>query len=189
MKKYFENLYKVLFEPEIAFDNLKEDTLMSVAVFTVIWTNSFLFFVKHTASTGLGGEFAYLFKLIFTVSCVLLFWFITALFFEFTAKAFGKSGKIRTLLTLSAYSFLPYIFMAPFELIKNFSQTGYFWGTKFEIILFLWVIFIYSLALKKTYDLKKSSSFVLIFLPFIAFGFAFMWLIGSAFNLGYIYSV
>lgn len=189
MNKYLENLYKVLFEPNTVFDTLKDDTPMSVAVFTVIWTNAFLFFTKNTAASGFGGEFAYFMKLIFTIFCVLLFWFSAALFFEFTAKAFGKSGQIRTLLTLSAYSCLPYIFMAPFELMKKFSETGYFWGTKFEILLFVWVIFLYSLALKKTYDLKKSSSVVLIFLPLIAFGFSFMWLIGSAFNLGYIYSV
>lgn len=189
MNKYTENLYKVLFEPKTAFDGLKEDTPMSVAVMTVIWTNVFLYVTKHLISGGFGGEFTYLLKLIFTVGCVMFFWFVTALFFEFTAKAFGKSGQIRTLLTLSAYSFLPYIFIAPCELIKKFSQTGYFWGTKIEILLFVWVIFLYALALKKTYDLKKSSHFVLIFLPMAAFVFSLMWLIGSAFNLGYIYSV
>ena len=189
MNKYFENLYKVLFEPNTAFDNLKEDTPMSVAVMTVIWTNVFLYVAKHFVSGGFGSEFMYFVKLIFTVLFVLLFWFMTALFFEFTAKAYGKSGQLRTLLTLSAYSFLPYIFIAPCELFKKFSQTGYFWGTKIEILLFVWVIFLYALSLKKTYDLKKSSHFVLIFLPLASFVFSLMWLIGSAFNLGYIYSV
>jgi len=189
MNKYIENLYKVLFEPATAFETLKDDTTMAVAVFTVLWTNIFPYFPKHSLGSGFGGEFIYVIKLIFTLFCILLFWFVTALFFEFAAKAFGKSGEIRTLLKLSSYSFLPYIFLPSFELIKKFSQTGYFWGTKLEILLFLWVIFIYSQALRKTYDLKISSSFILIFLPFVAFGFAIMWLIGSAFNLGYIYYV
>ena len=93
MKNYLENLYKVLFEPNIAFENLKEDNPMSVAVMTVIWTNVFLYVTKHFVSGGFGGEFMYFVKLIFTVLSVLLFWFVTALFFEFTAKAYGKSGQ------------------------------------------------------------------------------------------------
>jgi len=189
MNKYFENLYKVLFEPHTAFDTLKEDTTMLIAVFTILWTNILPFLPKHSLGVGIGGAIIYLSKLIFTLVCVLIFWFAAAVFFEFTAKAFGKSGEIRTLLTLSAYSFLPYIFLPAFELIKKFSQTGYFWGTKLEILLFFWVIFLYFLALRKTYDLKKSSSFFLIFLPLVALGFAFIWVIGSVFNLGYIYNV
>jgi len=189
MNNYFENLYKVLFEPQTAFETLKNDTPMSVAVFTIIWTNIFPFLTRNSLSSGFGGEFLFFTKLIFSMISILLFWFISALFFEFAAKAFGKSGEIRTLLTLSSFSFLPYVFLPCFELMKKFSKTGYFWGTKFEILLFLWVIFLYSQALRKTYDLKFSSSFILIFLPLTAFGFAVMWLIGSAFNLGYIYYV
>ena len=189
MNKYLENLYKVLFEPFTAFETLKEDTPMSVAICTVIWTNLFPFFTRNYVTSGFGGEFLFFTKLIFSLIGILLFWFITAVFFEFVSKAFGKSGEIRTLLTLSSYAFLPYVFLPCFELMKKFSKTGYFWGTKFEILLFLWVIFLYAHALRKTYDLKISSSFVLIFLPLVAFGFAVMWLIGSAFNLGYIYYV
>jgi len=189
MSKYFENLYKVLFEPQTVFETLKDYTPMSLAVFTVIWTNVIPFISKNSMSSGFGGEFLYFIKLIFSMIAVLLFWFIAALFFEFAAKAFGKSGQIRTLLALSSYSFLPYIFLPSFELIKKFSQTGYFWGTKLEILLFLWVIYLYAQALRKTYDLKNSSSFILIFLPAAAFCFSFMWLIGTAFNLGYIYNV
>ena len=189
MNKYIGNLYKVLFEPHTAFETLKNDTTMLIAIITILWTNIFPFLPKHSFGAGFGGVIIYFSKLIFTLVCVLIFWFAAAVFFEFTAKAFGKSGEIRTLLTLSSFSFLPYIFLPSLELIKKFSQTGYFWGTKLELLLFFWVIYLYSLALRKTYDLKKSSSFFLIFLPLAAVCFAFIWVIGSVFNLGYIYNV
>lgn len=187
MKNYAEILYKILFEFD--FEGVREATTMPVAVATLMWTSLFLFFAKNSLKTGFGAEARFIFSMFFYLFGILLVWFLTAIFFEFIAKIFSKAGKVRTLLTLSSYSLLPYIFIAPFELIKKFSSVGYFLGTKLEILLFFWVIFIYAKALEKTYALEKASSYMLVFLPLISLFFAFIWLIGSAFNLGYIYSV
>ena len=187
MNKYIENLYKVLFENN--FDDVKENTTILTAIGTICWTSLFLFFSKYHFSHGAFADLKLISSLILYLFSIYFFWFITALFFEFIAKVFGKAGNIRQLLMLSSYSLLPYIFMAPLEMMKKFSSTGYFWGTKFELLLFLWVIIIYASSLAKTYDLKKSSSYLLVFLPLVSFLFAFIWLIGSFFNLGYIYSV
>ncbi|MBQ2644376.1 YIP1 family protein [bacterium] len=187
MQKYIENLYKILFENN--FDNVFEDTTVIKAILTILWTSLFLFISKFNFANGgsiiflfITTSFGYIFSIYF-------FWIVTGLFFEFVAKIFGKSGKIRKLLMLSSYCLLPYIFFAPLEIMKKFSDMGYFLGTKIEFLLFLWVIILYSKVLVKTYDLQKTSSYLLIFLPFVAFIFGFIWLIGSLFNLGYIYSV
>lgn len=79
--------------------------------------------------------------------------------------------------------------MAPFEILKNSSKIGYFLGTKLEILLLVWVIILYTKSLANTYNLSKSSSIMLVFIPTIAIGFAFIWLIGTCFNIGYIYTV
>lgn len=187
MQKYIENLYKILFEND--FEEVQENTTVLRAIFTILWTSLFLFLSKFNFHNGtvttllfVSSMFGYLFS-------IYSFWLISALFFEFIAKIFDKSGKIRKLLMLSSYCLLPYIFFAPLESMKKFSDTGYFLGTKLELLLFFWVMFLYASALANTYGIKKSSSFLLVFLPSVAFVFGIIWLIGSIFNLSYIYSV
>lgn len=187
MQKYIEDLYKVLFENN--FDDVFENTTVLKAVGTILWSCLFLFVAKFNFHNGgntsllfMTSMFGYLFSIYF-------FWIISAVFFEFIAKIFGKAGNIRKLLMLSSYCLLPYIFFAPFEMMKKFSDAGYFLGTKFELLLFLWVIVLYAKALAKTYDLQNTSSVMLVFVPSVAFGFGIIWLIGTIFNLGYIYSV
>lgn len=187
MQKYVENLYKVLFEND--FSEIKSNTTMFLAAGTLCLSSLFLFFSKQTIAGNLLSDAKIIAGLFGYLCAIFLFWLISALFFEFVAKIFGKSGKIRTLLVLSSFTFLPYIFMPPLELMKEFSSMGYFFGTRFEILLFLWVIFLYASALKETYDIEKTSSFMFIILPIISLFFAFIWLIGSCFNFGYIYSV
>lgn len=187
MNRYLSNLYKVLFE--LDFEGVKETTTILMAIGTLFWTSLFLYVVKSTNCGGFSGDLLYFSGLIFYVTGIFIVWFFSALFFEFVGKIYNKAGKLRMLLTLSSYSLLPYIFMAPFELMKKFSDTGYFLGTKFELLLFLWVILIYAHALCRTYDLDKTSSYMLVFLPVVTLIFSFIWLIGSIFNLGYIYTV
>ncbi|MGN0014121.1 MAG: YIP1 family protein [Candidatus Gastranaerophilaceae bacterium] len=185
MKKYTENLYKIMFE--FNFDGIEDDLSLRKSIITLTVSSLFLFMAKHTS--GFSSEFFFLAEMIMSVFGVLFVWFITGVFFSFVALIFDKSKKLKKLLVLSGYSLLPYLLMAPFELMKKFSDIGYFWGTKFEILLFFWVIIIYAHSLAKTYNLEKTSSYMFVFLPLISLFFAFIWLIGSIFNLGYIYSV
>lgn len=187
MKKYTENLYKIMFE--FNFDETADNLSLRESFVTLIAAALFLFFSKHTSSTEIGTEFFFLAKMVMSLFGVLFVWFVSALFFDFVAKIFLKKSNLSTLLVLSGYSLLPYLLIAPFELMKKFSDIGYFFGTKLEILLFFWVIIIYAHALAKTYNLEKTSSYMFVFLPLISLFFAFIWLIGSAFNLGYIYSV
>lgn len=187
MNKYTEYLYKILFEFD--FEGVKEYTTMPVSVLTLIWTSLFLFVAKTSFSSGFSADFKFIFSILLYIIGILLVWFFSAIFFEIIAKIFNKAGKIRTLLELSGYSLLPYIFIAPFELLKKSSDIGYFLGTKIELLLFLWVMCIYATILRKTYDLEKTSSYLLVFLPVISIFFIIMWLIGTGFNLSYIYSV
>ena len=189
MKKYFENLYNILFAPNEAFENIEETTTMPVAVLTLVLTNTVMFLLKSTPADGFLGGIFYFFGYVGFIFGTMFTWFLTAIFFEIIAKIFSKSGKLRILLKRTSYVCLPVIFFAPFELLKQSSDTGYFFGTKFEILLYFWMIFLYAKSLEKTYDLKFSSSLLLIFLPLIAFIFFVIRLMGSFFDMGYIYSV
>lgn len=187
MEKYCENLYKILFEFD--FSENSEDTPIYKPMLTLIWTSLFMYLPSRNLPNGLGEDVMFLGGIGIYLIGILFVWISSSLFFDFIARIFNKGGKIRPLLINSAYTLLPYIFVAPFEMLKKSSQIGYFLGTKFEILLLLWVIILYAKTLANTYNLTKTSSFVLVLLPSIAIGFSVIWLIGTCFNLSYIYTV
>ena len=187
MGKYVENLYKILFEND--FEGVLENTSFKKAVLNVFWTSMFLFYAKYSSGKLLYGDTDVLVAFYNYIMIIFFYWLCSGFFFGYIAQIFCKESKIKELLKLTSYAMLPYIFIAPLEIMKNFSDTGYFFATKFEFLLFFWVIFLYASALAKTYGLKKSSAFSLIFFPIITLFFCVMWLIGTIFNLGYIYTV
>lgn len=187
MNTYFERLFKILFEFD--FSDVNPNSPIYMAMLTLIWTSLFLYISNHNLPKDIGEDFLYLGGIGIYLIGILFVWAISAMFFDFIGKIFGTGGKVRYLLNYSAYTLLPYIFIAPFEILKNSSKIGYFFGTKLELLLFFWVIVLYAKTLEKTYNLTKTSSFMFVFLPAIAIGFALIWLIGTCFNIGYIYTV
>ena len=187
MKEYFENLYKVLFEFD--FSDISPERPIYEGLLTLIWTSLFLLLPNIQLSSGLKEDFLYLGKIGVYLTGILFVWVISAIFFDYIAKIFDKGGQKRQLLTYSSYTLLPYIFVAPFEMLKNSTHLGYFLGTKLEILLLVWVMVLYAKSLEKTYNLSKTSSIMLVFLPSIAIGFALIWVIGTCFNIRYIYTV
>ncbi len=187
MNKYFENLYKVLFE--FNFDDISPERPIYKPMLTLIWTSLFIYLPNHNLPSGLTEDMLFIGGIGIYLIGILFVWMMSAIFFDFIAKIFNRGGNIRQLLTFSAYTLLPYIFVAPFEILKKSSDIGYFLGTKFEILLLLWVIILYVKTLAKTYNLTKASSIMLVFLPSLTIGLALIWLIGTCFNMGYIYTV
>lgn len=189
MNNYFHTVYKILFEPQSAFEELKDYTSTSQALITLVWVNTFLLTLKYMFTGNILNVIGYVFTLIFYIISILISWLILGLFFEYIAKIYDKSGKLKNILYLSSFSAIPWIFLAPLELLKGFGDIGYFLGTILELIIYLWTIFLYCKALQTAYDLKFSRSIMLIFLPFLASFFAFFWIIGFFTKLGYIFTV
>lgn len=189
MKSYFQTIYKILFEPESAFLELRDYASISVALLTLTWVNIFLLSIKYAFTGDFFNIFGYIFMLIFYLTSTYLSWFILGLFFEYIAKIYDKSGRLKNLLFLSSFSAIPWIFLAPLELLKEFGDIGYFFGSFLELIIYLWTIFLYCKALQTAYDLKFSRSIMLIFLPFLSSIFAVLWIIGFFAKLSYIFTV
>lgn len=190
METYFKNIYKVLFEPNTAFTEIKNDVLSSSqAVFTIVWVNIILYSLKYMFSGNVLNAFFYLFSLLFFVVGVVFSWLILTVLFEYIAKIYDKSGKFKLLFCLSSYSLIPWIFMAPMQLIKNVGDVGYFFAVVFEVIIYLWTIFLYVKSLEVAYDLTFSRAIMLIFLPIFGMLFAIPWIIGFLIKMGYIFTV
>ena len=185
---FFENIYSVIFSPKAFFE--REDIKIStrLAVSTVI----FIATISKLAMGILNGEIKSLLfipSFIGTILSTLLIWFLTALFFEYIAKIFDKGGNLQKLLFFTAFVPVPYILFAPLNLLKNIGDIGYIFAVNIEFLLYLWIICLYALSLRATYNLTLSRSFMLILLPFIASFFAISWIIGFAQKMWYIFSI
>lgn len=189
MHNYFHSIYKILFEPNSAFEELKQNPSTSQALITIIWVNIFLYTINYSFNPYFLNIFLYIISLFFYIISILISWFILGLFFEYIAKIFDKSGNLKTLLFLTAFSTVPWIFLAPLELLKEYGDIGYFLGLILELIIYFWTIFLYCKSLQATYNLTFSRSIMLIFLPFLSTLFAFFWIIGFFTKLSYIFTV
>ena len=185
---FFENIYSVIFSPKAFFE--RDDLKISVrlALGTVVFIA-----ILTKLSYGLFDnsilKITFIFSLIWHVLMTVLVWFLTALFFEYTAKIFGKDGNLNKLLFLTAFAPIPYIFFSPLNLLKNLGGTGYIISSFIEFFLYLCIIILYAYSLRATYNLTLSRSFMLIFLPFIASFFAMHWTVCFISKLWYIFSI
>lgn len=189
METYFKNIYRFLFEPNEIFEELKDAPCISQALCTLIWVNIFLYSLKYVFTGNILNVFLFLVTLFFYLLGVLISWYILGLFFEYIAKIFDRSGNLKTLLYLSSFSVIPWILLAPLELLKKAGDIGYFFGVILELIIYFWTIILYCKSLQTAYNLKFSRSLMLIFLPFLGMFFAFCWTIGFFSKLGYIFTV
>lgn len=189
MEKYFKDIYQVLFDPDNAFNRLKALPCSSQAAFTIIWVNIISYSLRYIFTSNFLNIITYFFTLIFYLLGVLFSWLIAGIFFEYIAKVFDKSGKLKILLYLSSFAVIPWILIPPLELMKNTGDIGYFFSVILELLVYFWTIFLYTKALQYTYDLKFSRSIMLIFLPFAGMFFAFFWTIGFFTKISYIFTV
>lgn len=186
--KYFENLYSVIFSPKAFFE--REDLTVSIrlAVTTVVLIASIFRIASSIFDGSIYNPF-FLISLFFTIISALLIWFLTGLFFEYVAKIFDKNAKLDKILFYTSFAPVPYIFFAPLNLLKSVGTFGYLLGAYSEFFLYLWIIFLYALALKSVYKISIARAFMLILLPFFASFFAIYWAICFYSKIGYIFSI
>lgn len=185
---FFENIYSVIFSPKEFFE--REDITTSTRL--ALCTIAFVAAISKIAIGIFNGEiknFFFIFSIIGAVIGTIIIWFLTALFFEYIAKIFDRGGNLEKLLYFTAFVPIPYIFFAPLNLVKQVGSIGYFFSTTLEFLLYFWIIFLYASALRNTYKISLSRSFMLIFLPFIASFFACYWLVGFFQKMWYIFSI
>ena len=186
---FFENIYKLIFTPKSFFNNENCCISVRLAVCIVIFVTVFTKTASAVFSSSINSWFWFLFSIFVSVIAVLFVWFITALFFEYVAKIFDRNGSLNKLLFYSAYALIPYIFFAPLNLLKNIGVYGYILGSTMEFLLYLWIIFLFALALSAVYKITISRGFMLIFLPICALFFSVYWIICFFTKICYIFSI
>ena len=187
VNNFFENIYNVIFSPKEFFSSENITVSTRLAVCTVVFISVFTSII----TTVFSGEISFIlfFTIPFAALITLLMWFLTGLFFEYTAKIFDKGGNLKQILFYTAFAGIPYIFFAPLELVKTIGQIGYFFAVSIEFLLYLWIIILYVFALRAVYKITLARSFMLMFLPFIAQIFAIYWIMSFNNKIWYIFSM
>ncbi|MDD3151055.1 MAG: YIP1 family protein [Candidatus Gastranaerophilales bacterium] len=179
-----ENIYNTFFNSDEGFDKLKEEKPFYQAVLIVIFISILdplvkLNPVEHSSLVLFG------FSLLSTAIGGIISWLFFGFFVEIMASIFGKSGNIRTFLILSAFALLPWIFLAPIELLKNNPSivTGFF-GILFGLIVWLRTVMLFLRAIAKTYETTVRKTLYFVLIPFIGSIIYFHWFIGFFTTLG-----
>lgn len=188
MTNIFDKIYEIFFTPTAFFKTVKEacDTKFSIVVFLLL--NTFLYTLSYKFMLTPWNLVWYFVSLFFVLVGGLLVLVILTGFFEMVAYVFSQAGHFRKLFCMLVFCSLPWIFLAPLELLKGWGDVGYFLGVIFEIGLYIWTVFLVFKAVSITYNLSFSRGLVLIFLPIITSTFLVFWLIGFVLKIGYIFT-
>ena len=185
---FFENIYSVIFSPKAFFEREEMKISVRLGFATVIFVSLIYNITKSVFDASIINK-AFIFLLIWKIALAVIAWFLTALLFEFIAKIFDKDGNMNKLLFLTAFAPVPYIFFAPLNLLKHSGTFLYTVASLLELFLYIWIIYLYTLALKSTYNISNARAFMLILMPFISAFFALFWLVCFFVKLCYIFSI
>ena len=185
---FFENICSVIFSPKSFFE--RDDLTVSVRL--ALGTVVFIAILNKIAAGIFDKSIAsvmFIPSIIWHIFITLILWFITALFFEYIAKIFDRGGNFNKLLFYTAFAPVPYILFAPLDLIKQSSDVFYILASVTEFFIYLWIIWLYALSLKKVYNLSNARALMMIFIPFISIFFAIYWIVCFFNKLWYIFSI
>ena len=162
---FLNNVYGMLFEPKKTIEKLSEKPEVFQSVLLMIFISFFLSILFF----GVGKNiFLFLFFSIWICFTSVVWWMLLAAFYELVANIFVQKSKYKSVLCLLSFCLLPWIFMAPLELLKNAGVCGSFIGIYGELALWIWTGVLMFFSLKKVYELKALRAFLFLILPFIA---------------------
>ncbi len=164
-------VYGVLFHPVDTFRNANYEKPYKFPLCIILFAVLFLTILGND-TWGVGFFSVYMAKTI-NIAC---YWLFFSFFIDIMARMFNISDKYPKLLTLMAYSFIPWIFLAPLKLLKNFSEFTEVIATVLLLGVWFWTVALQMLAISETYGLPRKNAIIILFLPFIGTILYFIWL-------------
>ena len=111
-------------------------------------------------------------------------WLFLASMIAATAYIFSNNSQLKLFLTLTAFSFFPWVFIGPITFLQVNSSgfIGIFCGLT-TIIVWLWTILLFALATSTCYRLTLEKTLLLMAVPF------FMTLVFISWTSGFITNI
>ena len=164
-------VYGVLFHPVETFRNADWEKPYKFPLCVILFAVLFLTILGND-TWGIGFFSMYMARAI-NISC---YWLFFSFFIDIMARMFNIKDKYPKLLTLMAYSFIPWIFLAPLKLLKSFSEFTEVISMILLLGVWLWTIALQMLAISETYEIPRKNAIIILFLPFIGTILYFIWL-------------
>lgn len=177
MKKIFlNNFYGTLFTPVKTFEELKQTQPLVSAIVIVILVSMLKIFLNSKSIT-FNNPLMYGSNLFLSAFSGLISWLFFAGFFELSARIFDRGGKYKTMLILSAFAMLPWIFLGPVALFKMIDTSGAAGGMFLGFLVWIWVIGLQIYAILKTYNLNIGKTVLFIIIPFLGWFVFLNWFV------------
>lgn len=166
----FETVYGVLFHPVQTLRNTYTEKPYKFPLCIILFAALFLTILGDDA-LGVGFFSMYTARVV-NIAC---YWVFFSFFIDLMARMFNINGKYSKLLTLMAFSFIPWMFLAPLKLLKNFSELTSVVAMVLLLGVWMWTIALQMLAISETYDIPRKNAIIILFIPFIGTILYFIW--------------
>jgi hypothetical protein len=183
---YLDRVYDTLFHPITAFQKMDSDSnsnqLLFEGLLTIIGVSAIAPILHLITHGGDFGSLAYEIPIQAVMGIVM--WLFIAFLFSMIAYAFTERSNFRKLLILSAYATLPWLFLAPLTLVKTaLGVTGDVIHTLIGLVIWIWTVLLFALALMKTYQLSADRVIIILLVPILMSLVATAWVSGFIVNI------
>jgi hypothetical protein len=189
LKQFLNIVYNILFHPTqefrvVAIGPVPKDLLLVYSILFVLFISGMgIIYSPMVISTdGLA------FKILISALTGLLFWLFSGAVFSITAFVFGRRGRPLTLLILTGYATLPWLFLPVMMQFKAFGAIGNTIAIFGSLGLWLWSTILYLMAIKYTYELSLERILLAASLPILMAFLGLSWVGGFFFNLAQFFS-
>lgn len=176
-----DNIYGILFKPEVTFPELVNRQYLSSSFLIVIFLavlNSF----RDAGALGING-WSVLLLIPLNIGIALFLWAVAGMLITLVADLLGGAGKITDTMIILAFSAIPFVFTGPASLLgKALSQNDLYIFLK--VLIYLWVIFLVLQGLKYSHKIQFGQSVMslfgsLFFLVFLLIGGMIMFILAG----------
>lgn len=186
---YLDVFYNVLFHPGRTFEALADDQahvtknkLLLQAALTVMFISVIAPLVSLIYE---GGDLKPLFiEVPLQAISGAFIWLIIGAVIGLLAYAFTGLARLQTLLILTAFATLPWLFLGPATLLRIALGTfGEYVHAGISLVLWLWTVLLFALAIMKTYRLSGEQVLIILIIPLVMSIIAFAWTAGFIMNI------
>ena len=167
---FLEAFYGVLFLPRQTFDDLHDEDTFTVIVYGVL-----AIFLSNLGK--LDPDNISILNILGVEITGFLSWFFVGLFIFFFSTVFKTpNNNLPRLLGFTGLSSIPFLLMAPINLITSFDFSIY---TFFQILISIWSFILFWISLAKSFQLEAWRVLLMAIIPFLLGIFLFTFLIAN----------
>ena len=174
---FLEAFFGMIANPQKTFQDLyNEDT------FTIIVYGALAVFLSNLGK--LASQDISILSIIGTEIIGFMSWFFVGLFIIFFSTVFKTPhNNLGRLLGFTGLSSIPYILLAPVNLLSNFYPSLQYF---FQILISVWCFILFWIALARSFQLEAWRVLLIAIIPFLLGIFLFTFLIANL--LGFLFS-